>query len=217
MGSQSGTSERVAESMLEDWTKRKGLKLKLPPKVLTGNDVADKLASESLSSEYDVILVVTSSYGEGDAPDNYDKFFMGLLRAVKEEKKPCAGMQHAVLGFGGSSYDTFQNCPRLTDKMLGECGSRRLHKRAEIDSEAWQEGEPERMEKLEKEWKEQVFSKLQSGVKATDPPACEWAEKGVNDTVYPKSIPGGPPSLLLVAVFMAIVGFGVGYYMTQLA
>merc|ERR1712032_1483277 len=122
------------------------------------------------------------------APANFEQFFVGLLKAVAAKKKPFAGMQHAVLGFGGASYDTFQNCPRLTDKMLEECGSRRFHKRAEIDSEAWQEGEPERMEKLEKDWKDEVFSKLQSGIEASDPPACEWAEKGVNDTIYPKSI-----------------------------
>ena len=29
-------------------------------------------------------------------------------------------------------YDTFQNVPRLTDKMLGECGSRRIAQRCEL-------------------------------------------------------------------------------------
>ena len=42
-------------------------------------------------------------------------------------------MQHAVLGFGSSMYDTFMNCPRLCDKYLGDCGSRRMVQRAELD------------------------------------------------------------------------------------
>ena len=29
-------------------------------------------------------------------------------------------------------YDTFQNVPRLTDKMLGECGSRRIAQRCKL-------------------------------------------------------------------------------------
>ena len=55
-----------------------------------------------------------------------------LLQAANEGLKPLAGMQHAVLGEGSSVYaETFQNCPRLTDKFLGECGSRRLAMRGE--------------------------------------------------------------------------------------
>lgn len=42
-------------------------------------------------------------------------------------------MQHAVLGLGSSFYETFQNCPRMTDKFLEQCGSRRLAMRGELD------------------------------------------------------------------------------------
>ena len=46
---------------------------------------------------------------------------------------PPAPSQHSVLGCGSTAYETFQNCPRLTDRALGLCGSRRCLKRAEVD------------------------------------------------------------------------------------
>ena len=33
-------------------------------------------------------------------------------------------------------YDTYQNCPRLSDKLMEECGSRRLAQRQELDDGA---------------------------------------------------------------------------------
>ena len=68
------------------------------------------------------------------------------------------GLQHAVLGFGSTTYETFQNVPRLTDKFLGECGSRRLVQRAEIDEHDTNPGE----EVEYKRWGEDVFKALQN-------------------------------------------------------
>merc|ERR1711937_447515 len=99
---------------------------------LQGDDAADKFADIN-SSNYDVLIVGVSSYGEGDAPGGYGKFLYQLQEAAKSGEKPLEGIQHAVLGFGSTIYETFQNCPRLTDKYLGEAGSRRCMKRLEVD------------------------------------------------------------------------------------
>lgn len=100
---------------------------------------ANALASlHQLKSECDVLIVATSSFGEGDPPANFVDFLTMLVRAAKaashdDAPPPLEGMQHAVLGFGQSVYPTYQNCPRWTDKLLCQLGSRRLVKRVELD------------------------------------------------------------------------------------
>ena len=66
---------------------------------------------------------------------------------------------------------TFQNIPRLTDKFLGECGSRRLARRAEID-----EHDPNPGEEVDyKRWGEDVFNALQKLPSYSAAPACDWS------------------------------------------
>jgi NADPH-ferrihemoprotein reductase len=46
-----------------------------------------------------VVVYVVSSTGDGDAPDNCDRFFVKMKRAVKKDPKTCAqGCQYTVLG-----------------------------------------------------------------------------------------------------------------------
>ena len=71
-----------------------------------------------------------SLLGQGDVDRLYPRDAAALYVA---EGEPLKGCQHAVLGFGSSMYDTFMNCPRLCDKYLGDCGSRRMVQRAELD------------------------------------------------------------------------------------
>merc|ERR1711924_320531 len=95
-----------------------------------GNSVGEL---SQLSEKCDVIVISTSSFGEGDPPSNFNMFLLKLYRGAASGEKPLAGMQHAVIGYGASVYETFQNTPRLADKLLGECGSRRLATRCELD------------------------------------------------------------------------------------
>ena len=100
--------------------------------VIDGNAAA-KQGLETLAANHDAIIIATSSFRQGDAPYNYDDFLGALYRATFKAESPFAGCQHAVLGFGDSHFDTYMNCPRLTDSLLEKCGSRRMVKRAEID------------------------------------------------------------------------------------
>ena len=90
-----------------------------------------------LRAKYDVLIVGTSSFGEGDPPEGFQDFLVALVRAAAEVRAgappPLKGMQHGVLGYGQSVYDTFQNTSRYVDKLLGELGSRRFVKRIELD------------------------------------------------------------------------------------
>ena len=123
-GTETGTAKRAVTALAKDLEARSA-NAKIVD-IKDGNSVGPL---EELKDNYDMIIVSTSSFGEGDPPGNYGGFLGKLLKSSTAGDKPLAGMQHAVLGFGSSVYETFQNCPRLTDKYLGECGSRRCAQR----------------------------------------------------------------------------------------
>ena len=66
--------------------------------------------------------------------------------------------------------DTFQNCPRLTDKYLEACGSRRFVPRHETDV-----GNEQR-ELSRSEFREAVLRLLDEGLPAANAPAADWAK-----------------------------------------
>lgn len=107
--------------------------------VVSGNDAADEFKSlAELVQNFDVLIVATSSFGEGDPPANFLRFLLMLVKGASAESKPTrlpplAGLQHAVVGYGQSVYPTFMSCPRYTDKLLETLGSRRMVQRVEID------------------------------------------------------------------------------------
>lgn len=185
-GSESGTCKRVATTMAKEWAARDKPNFEIV-NVLDGMALTKELSLveddnndkyfdlTSLRQKYDVLVVITSSYGEGDPPENFGPFFLALLSAVGHGNKPLAGMQHAVLGQGSTVYqETFQNCPRLTDRYLGECGSRRFAMRQEIDAAHYIEGNQHVTDR--KHFQDVVFESLQALPSASAPPVCEWGQ-----------------------------------------
>jgi len=170
-GSQTGTCKRIATKMAESWKQRD---LVQDVQVVDGNSLAHEHEElTSLKEICDLIVVCTSSYGDGEPPENYGAFLAKLLVASEAGSKPLAGLQHAVLGEGASVYrETFQNCPRLTDKYLEECGSRRFVARHETDV-----GGEEDEGLSRSSFREAVFLALNQGLPAADtPPAAPWSE-----------------------------------------
>ena len=60
------------------------------------------------AAQCDVLFIATSSFGEGDPPENFNMFVLHLQRAALDGSKPLEGLQHVVLGYGASCYETFQ-------------------------------------------------------------------------------------------------------------
>mmetsp|Transcript_13593 Transcript_13593/g.40496 ORF Transcript_13593/g.40496 Transcript_13593/m.40496 type:complete len:224 (+) Transcript_13593:354-1025(+) len=129
-GSESGNAERQIRGICKKWEQAGG-GFEIGAIVEGAAAAAEGL--EALAEKYDVLAVCTSSNGEGDPPHNFHPFLKALYEARAAGGKPLASMKHAVLGFGCSHFDTFQNCPRLADKLLGELGSTRCVARAEVD------------------------------------------------------------------------------------
>ena len=130
-GSQTGNAENVA---------------KRAAKLATGfaatvGDMA-KYSRASLTSETN-LLIITSTYGDGDPPDNAKELWEFLASSSAPALKE---LRYSVLALGDSNYAKFCECGKNFDRRLQELGATRVHPRADCDVEfesaflAWLEG-----------------------------------------------------------------------------
>lgn len=71
---------------------------------------------------YDLILVVSSTYGHGEIPDNGQAMFASI-----EAGADLSGKRFAVFGLGDRTYfDTFCAAGTSWDALLAQAGARRL-------------------------------------------------------------------------------------------
>ncbi len=119
-GSQSGNAKKVAQTLKAE-ADAKGI----TAKVVSMVDYKPK----SLKDEQ-LLVVVVSTYGEGDAPDEAAELhaFIGSKRAPKLD-----GLSFAVFALGDTSYEHFCKTGRDFDERLAALGGKRLLDRVDAD------------------------------------------------------------------------------------
>ncbi|WP_397471859.1 FMN-binding protein MioC [Rheinheimera sp.] len=119
VGSQMGAAEYVAEQVAETL-------------VQAGYDVKLHLKPElDHLNQNHVWLVITSTYGAGDLPDNIQPFADQLA----QDRRDLTTLSYAVITLGDSGYDTFCEAGRKIDHLLQKKSARRLITALEIDAQ----------------------------------------------------------------------------------
>src|SRR5215510_5440538 len=78
-----------------------------------------------------VFLIVTSTYGQGDVPDNAKGFY----EALKAQRPDLSRVRYGVFGLGDRTYaETFNFGGKRFDDILTELGARRIGERHTHDA-----------------------------------------------------------------------------------
>src|SRR5688572_25300729 len=90
----------------------------------------DELDSSVFSRE-GVFLICTSTYGQGDVPDNA----RALYEDLKEKRPDLSHVRYGVFGLGDRTYaETFNFGGKRFDEILAELGAQRIGERVQHDA-----------------------------------------------------------------------------------
>ncbi|PTY02432.1 sulfite reductase subunit alpha [Opitutaceae bacterium EW11] len=121
-GSQTGTAEGLAKRAAKEAGKRG-----FAPTVLDMSQTdLPRLSGEKH------LLVITSTYGEGEPPDNAKTLWTALGQAGGT---PLGALQYSVCGLGDTNYVHFCQCAKDFDARLEKLGAKRVAERVDCDLE----------------------------------------------------------------------------------
>jgi MioC protein len=121
VGTMTGTAQLVAQELELAWD---------DGETQVETLMMDKLDSTVFQRE-GVFLVVTSTYGQGDVPDNAK----ALYEDLKAKRPDLSRVRYGVFGLGDRTYaETFNFGGKRFDELLGELGAHRIGERVQHDA-----------------------------------------------------------------------------------
>lgn len=145
-GSQGGNAEAVAKQVAKEANRRGFEARAMSMDAVQGADLREAAR----------LLVVTSTWGEGEMPDNAAE----LWRSLNQNGSSPAlhGVNYSVLALGDMNYgDTFCLAGKMFDERLEQLGARRIHPRVDCDVD---------FDGPAKRWRDGVWSALEHDVAA---------------------------------------------------
>jgi sulfite reductase (NADPH) flavoprotein alpha-component len=119
-GSQTGTAEKLARRIAKE-SKPRGC----------NSRVVDAAEYSKIDwSKETNLLVITSTYGDGDMPDNAQAFWDWLQT---DAAKSLSHLKFSVLALGDTNYENFCAAGKKIDARLEALGAKRIHPLADCD------------------------------------------------------------------------------------
>jgi len=141
-GSQSGNAESIAKRLVKE-AKKQGYDATI---------AALEKASPAALAQEKCALIITSTWGEGDPPDNAVQFWEDLKA---ENDLRLSSLNYSVLALGDTNYHHFCGFGKTLDSRLEALGAKRIFERVDcnVDFEAgaarWQTGIFEALKKID--------------------------------------------------------------------
>ncbi len=121
IGTMTGTAQLVAQELELAWD---------DGETQVESVLMDKLDSSAFARE-GVFLICTSTYGQGDVPDNAK----ALYEDLKAKRPDLSHVRYGVFGLGDRTYaETFNFGGKRFDELLSELGARRIGERVKHDA-----------------------------------------------------------------------------------
>jgi sulfite reductase (NADPH) flavoprotein alpha-component len=119
-GSESGNARDLAQRL-----QRHACLQQHAPTATALND----LALEHFTAQ-DLLLIVTSSFGDGEPPANAERFLEQITHIAS-----LTGLRYAIFGLGDTAYPTFCGFSKALDLVLAEKGATAVINRVDADSD----------------------------------------------------------------------------------
>ena len=139
--SQTGNCEQISEDLCEQILTNGKIKLTVK-KPLTLNSSIPHIFTKS--EKLKVLIIICSSTGDGDLPENGEKFGKLLCK----QNFDMSHVYFTILGLGSTDYTKFQGAPIFLEEKMKSMGATSFYYRAEADDavgleevvEPWLEG-----------------------------------------------------------------------------
>jgi sulfite reductase (NADPH) flavoprotein alpha-component len=119
-GTQTGNAEELAYDAA-DMASTRGFETRV-----SELDAIDMAALSAMTT----VIIVVSTYGEGEMPDNANMFWQALSAAAAPRLE---GLSFGVLALGDTGYDDFCQAGKVIDTRLEQLGATRLRPRVDCD------------------------------------------------------------------------------------